>query len=475
MVAQELPLNPRADLFRWGPIQVHPFYIDHIEMMRSGAFEKVYPNYLWPESLLLFKGNDLLWLNEFPELWAVGKRTFFDLILNKKQFLKVKKSYESARKKVVVFEKKLDNTKIELLSDKELGLLSANFSEVWNSFWVHGLIPELANCGADKYLEEKLTEVVSDSTERLAVMEALTAPEELSFYQQEEIELLESKNLKKHRDNYFWIKNGYGHVIDLDVEFFAERKKELSKDLKKQINARLNQAKQKKKFVQKKYHLSKEIMEIARKIADCIVWQDERKKNIERFLHYKYLLLVECSRRRKIPKTDLLNLFSFELEQLLLGKSFDEEFKKRKKSFALVLASKKLELIYPPLADEYWEIYSEKVDGQVKEIKGVVASTGETPLISGRVRIILDPHKASDFKEGSILVAPMTSPDYIYVMRKSIAIITDTGGLTSHAAIVSRELGVPCIVGTKVATQALKDGDLVEVDANKGIIRKLKN
>ena len=76
-------------------------------------------------------------------------------------------------------------------------------------------------------------------------------------------------------------------------------------------------------------------------------------------------------------------------------------------------------------------------------------------------------------KDGEILVAPMTSPDYIVAMRKASAIVTDVGGLMSHAAIISRELGIPCIVGTKIATQVLKDGDLVEVDANKGIIKKL--
>ncbi|MBU3906524.1 phosphoenolpyruvate synthase, partial [Patescibacteria group bacterium] len=73
-----------------------------------------------------------------------------------------------------------------------------------------------------------------------------------------------------------------------------------------------------------------------------------------------------------------------------------------------------------------------------------------------------------------ILVAGMTSPEFIIVMKKAKAIITDHGGMTSHAAIVSRELGVPCIVGTKIATQVLKDGDLVEVDADQGVIKIIK-
>lgn len=68
----------------------------------------------------------------------------------------------------------------------------------------------------------------------------------------------------------------------------------------------------------------------------------------------------------------------------------------------------------------------------------------------------------------------MTRPELMPAVKKAKAIITDEGGLTCHAAIVSRELGVPCIIGTKIATKILKDGNLVEVDANKGIIRKIK-
>jgi len=93
--------------------------------------------------------------------------------------------------------------------------------------------------------------------------------------------------------------------------------------------------------------------------------------------------------------------------------------------------------------------------------------------VIGKVRVLLSSRDHGKMKKGEILVAPMTSPDYILAMRKAKAIITDVGGLMSHAAIVSRELGVPAVVGTKVATKVLKDGDRVEVDAKNGIVRKL--
>ncbi|MDD1444202.1 PEP-utilizing enzyme, partial [Dolichospermum sp. ST_sed3] len=65
----------------------------------------------------------------------------------------------------------------------------------------------------------------------------------------------------------------------------------------------------------------------------------------------------------------------------------------------------------------------------------------------------------------------MTRPDFVPLMKKAGAVVTDAGGILSHAAIVSRELNKPCIIGTEVATNILKDGDIVEVDADKGIVR----
>ena len=77
-------------------------------------------------------------------------------------------------------------------------------------------------------------------------------------------------------------------------------------------------------------------------------------------------------------------------------------------------------------------------------------------------------------RKGDVLVATMTKPDCVGAMKKAAAIITDEGGITCHAAIVARELGIPCIIGTKIATQVLRDGDEVEVDANKGTVTILK-
>ncbi len=105
------------------------------------------------------------------------------------------------------------------------------------------------------------------------------------------------------------------------------------------------------------------------------------------------------------------------------------------------------------------------------EIKGQVASKGK---VVGVVRIVTNPSKDNGFKEGDILVTGMTRPEFVPLMKKAGAIVTNEGGITSHAAIVSRELNIPCIVGTRVATAVLKNGDMVEVDATIGIVKILR-
>ena len=104
-------------------------------------------------------------------------------------------------------------------------------------------------------------------------------------------------------------------------------------------------------------------------------------------------------------------------------------------------------------------------------VKGLPASPGK---VSGRVHVILDPSRIDEFKEGEILVTEMTAPDWVPAMKKAIAIVTDSGGMTCHASIVSRELGIPCIVGTKsrgeAATVTIPDGIDVTIDATHGVV-----
>ena len=104
----------------------------------------------------------------------------------------------------------------------------------------------------------------------------------------------------------------------------------------------------------------------------------------------------------------------------------------------------------------------------INTFRGSTAFKGK---VRGRVCIVKDASDIGKIQVGDILVAPETTPDYILAMRKAAAFVTDQGGITSHAAIIAREMHKPCIIGTKIATSVLNDGDLIEVDATEGEIR----
>jgi phosphohistidine swiveling domain-containing protein len=104
-------------------------------------------------------------------------------------------------------------------------------------------------------------------------------------------------------------------------------------------------------------------------------------------------------------------------------------------------------------------------------IKGETAFKGK---VTGKVRIVFSPENVESFEEGEILVTPMTRPDFVSLMEKASAFVTDSGGMLCHAAITAREMKKPCVIGTKFATKVLKDGDEVEVDADNGVVKILK-
>ena len=111
-------------------------------------------------------------------------------------------------------------------------------------------------------------------------------------------------------------------------------------------------------------------------------------------------------------------------------------------------------------------------EGHAVEFNGVLKGQCACPgKARGVVKLVLSPRDLSKMNVGDVLVANATNPDVVVAMKKAAAIVTNSGGITCHAAIVSRELGIPCVIGTKVATEVLKDGDVVEVDAGAGVVK----
>jgi len=192
-------------------------------------------------------------------------------------------------------------------------------------------------------------------------------------------------------------------------------------------------------------------------------------------------LFVKEIAKRKYFSLDQVSAMRFpELKNLLLRKKLPplEILNQRKEKFVILHQGKKMKIITGKDADKYILLIRPAISiKEIKELKGNIANPG---FAKGKVKVFRniegDLSKIiTKMKKNDILVTEMTRPQTMPVVRKASAIITDEGGVNCHAAIISRELGIPCIIGTKIATKVLKDGDLVEVDANKGIVKILEN
>jgi pyruvate,water dikinase len=200
----------------------------------------------------------------------------------------------------------------------------------------------------------------------------------------------------------------------------------------------------------------------------------------ELFYTGRTTLLAEIGKRLGIEAEDLTMLSSEELKELL-EKNIQPEIsliEERKEGYTLVIIDGQVNYLFGGRANFlhrevrnflFFGLGTEGEEtGKFEEIKGTTASPGKA---IGRVKVLLDQRDISKLEKGNVLVATMTRPEYTVAMARASAFVTDEGGLTCHAAIIAREWGVPCIVGTKNATKVLKDGDEVEVDADEGIVR----
>lgn len=476
----KLPFDPTHDVFRWGPVPGKFLYVSIFTEVHYKHFRSKYEEN-WSETFFLFRNGRMFWVNNAKEIAASGGKVFVRYMLPQTAREHVYREWRGYVEKMEELENQINETNLSAISDNQLLELWNTFNETYINFWVTGSVPELSNYGSVEYLDEKLQSYIPDPNERASALSILTAPTKLSFYQEEEIDLSKSENMEAHQKQYFWLKNSYAGTEVLPVSFFAERKKSLASTLEKDIIRKLAEHETAKETVRKKYTLPKEIMDIARAICDGICWQDERKKYIFIILHYTDRLLHEVARRFSYAKNDFDNLWYFEIAQIIEGADLRELIQDRARGFGVQFFHTCKELT-PEETAYVWDIYEAggvtQITGHANssldsELKGIVACKGNGEKISGRIHILLDPTKADQFKEGEILVAPMTSPEYIFAMRKASAVLTDTGGLTSHAAIVSRELGIPCIVGTKSATKLFKDGDVVEIDPDVGAVKKV--
>jgi|GEM_PF-995790 len=185
-------------------------------------------------------------------------------------------------------------------------------------------------------------------------------------------------------------------------------------------------------------------------------------------------LFKEVSRRRKIKNYKLLfNLEYHEVSDFILGNiDITESELETRANFVNLFTPKIKHIVFGK--ENYGKYYKLLSKSTAKKIKIITGRTAYPGRVKGRVRILLSRQNIVRFIKGEILVTISSNPEFMSAIKKSKAIIADEGGVACHAAIISREFKIPCVIGAKVATQVLKDGDLVEVDASKGVVKILK-
>ncbi|MEK6892802.1 MAG: PEP-utilizing enzyme [Nanoarchaeota archaeon] len=172
-------------------------------------------------------------------------------------------------------------------------------------------------------------------------------------------------------------------------------------------------------------------------------------------------------------REDSISMTAEEVEKLLKDEKVKDCSDRDVYSF-VEWDNEKRELMIIAGGEAYKKIRELEKEMPKGEVIGTPACKG---FAKGKVRIIpfsMNPEEyLHKFQKGEILVSTTTGPEMVIIIEKAAAIVTDEGGLMSHAAIVSREFGIPCVVGTKYATEVFKNGDEIEVNANNGVVRKI--
>lgn len=476
----KLTIDSTKDLFRWK--------VDGYPALLFASYQGANrPKYGWPHSEIIFIHRDCYWWNNWDDITKNGLNCFQKFVKKDQSDLSDSfyREYHSAAQRLDRELKKLKLINFNQLSLTALRKLWFDFFKVYsNSFWNIGIVPEVIGYTAGILLNQKIRN--SHPVVNPEEISQLTSFSERSFLMAEEYELLKIAGVKSaaerqkllavHATKFSWILNGYHGVKKVDENFFAERLREMTqgKSTAKQLTHFKNHSRlTHRNFYRliKKYRLQPEIINLAKLAQRGAYWQDERKKKQLMATEYIVKLYQALAHHLKISLEHALYINWSEFDAFIKNKKKIVELKARQKCFRFFIASGQIKFssanvkgIFKKLEDAYSQIKN-------RELKGIVAYPGK---IKGIVKVIRSGREIKSFPTGRILVALMTSPDYIVAIKKAKAIITDDGGLTCHAAIIAREFKKPCIVGTRNATKSLKDGDLVEVDAYRGVTQIIK-
>jgi len=459
-------------------------------------------------SVFFIRDEEAQWFLDMNGILKVRKAIIDSSKFSAEEVFDAYHKWEKGWKSYIKMSNKLLKKDLTRLSDKELYKL---FQEFYSNYLMAGSLAYMCDSfmstGAEDWLVELLTKELSKkgvSEKVIDDVRILTSPVHLSFTLEAEYQLLKTAEkiarvfpklpslrglkkekrlynmLKKHEMDFYWMQNNYYNVKYLDIEQMYEKIHEIIKDAKKNkmtVGELREEKENELKEIREKRHMLinnlglsdfiRNLLKIARLFSK---WKDVRKSGVYIGMYHFDKFLDEIAKRTSYTKRQLTFSIFPEIKKLLFDKiDMTKEFAEREKKTFVAISQNGYFIVGGKKADKYFKILDKQKQESVMEIRGFVASQG---YARGKVRIIKKTHEMKEFKTGEILVANQTTPEYLPVMKKAAAIITEQGGITSHAAVVSREIGVPCIIGTKICTKALFNGETVEVDARNGIVRR---
>ncbi len=208
-------------------------------------------------------------------------------------------------------------------------------------------------------------------------------------------------------------------------------------------------------------------------IRDVVFLRTQRANYFHLASFYMLPLLWQAADRLNLNLDELLNFKPTEIiHAIKYGENLKSAARERSKNLVMLIREEP-QCLAGSTANEYIKKHP-FLARNVRPVTSISGTSAYEGKVTGQVKIVFSGKELGKVKKGDILVTNMTIPPYIAAMERAVAFVTDEGGILCHAAIVAREMKKPCIIGTKIATKVFKDGDTVEVDANKGIVRKIR-
>lgn len=321
------------------------------------------------------------------------------------------------------------------------------------------------------------------NTEADKLLNLITTANRLTAVEKEQDDFLrivefkgDGKLLSRHAKKYGWLSIRFfvgepWNKADIIKRLRKNDNIKAKKELSQRIEYREDREKQIKKAVKNFSQKDEKAVEL---IRDIVYLRTQRTDFFQESSFYVQDLVKKIAGELSVSYDDLLYLSAQEVLLSLEGKFNYFECIERRKAGFLVFFDYDKDIV---LEAKDVSRYIEKRPILNREAKGTTRLTGKAAFKGkavGKVRIVKSEKDNAKFKRNDILVSIMTTSNLIPAMKLASAFVTDEGGITCHAAIIAREMKKPCIIGTKIATKVLHDGDLVEVDADKEIVRILK-